>query len=74
MMAVDVAIMCRCTVTVVRRARLAAERDPERGKSLAGVSVERWARELRACGYSLRQVSALTGIPRSTIADREQRV
>lgn len=74
MTAVEVAVMCRCTVTLVRRARLGAERDPERGKSLAGVSVERWVRELRASGYSLRQCEALTGVPRSTIADREQRV
>lgn len=74
MTAVEVAVMCRCTVTVVRRARLGAERDPERGKSLAGVTRERWVRELRASGYSLRQCEALTGIPRSTIADREQRI
>ena len=73
MAAVDVAIMCRCTVSLVRHARICAERDPERGRSLVGVSAERWARELRASGYSLRAVAALTGVPRSTLAGREVR-
>jgi hypothetical protein len=69
--AVEVAIMCKCTTSFVRSARIGAERDPEHGRSLAGVSRERWSHELRAAGYSLRQVSALTGIPRSTLSGRE---
>jgi hypothetical protein len=70
--AVEVAIMCKCTTTFVRSARIGADREPEHGRSLAGVTSERWARELRAAGYSLRQVSALTGIPRSTLSGRER--
>ena len=70
---IEVAILCRCTPSFVRTSRIAAECDPEGGKSLAGVTRERWATELRAAGYSYRQVSALTGIPRSTLADRASR-
>ena len=72
MTAVDVAVMCRCTPGLVRAARVGADRDPERGRSLVGVTRERWASELRAAGYSLRAVSAMTGIPRSTLHHRER--
>jgi len=72
MSAVDVAMVCRCTPSLVRASRIAADREPERGRSLAGVTRERWASELRAAGYSLRAVSAMTGIPRSTLHSRER--
>lgn len=72
--AIEVAINCKCTTSFVRTARIVNEREPETGRSLAGVSVERWATELRAAGYSYRQVSALTGIPRSTLFDRASRL
>ena len=70
--AVDVAVMCRCTPALVRAARVGADRDPTWGRSLGGVTRERWAAELRAAGYSLRAVAAMTGIPRSTLHHRER--
>lgn len=62
----EVALAMRCTPTLVRAARLEADRHPETGK-IEG-SVEH-ARELLANGCSLRQVAILTGIPKSTLHD-----
>lgn len=70
---IEVAILCKCTTSFVRAARIEHERAPEHGRSLAGVSADKWAHELRAAGYSYRQVAALTGIPRSTLASRASR-
>jgi hypothetical protein len=62
----EVALAMRCTPTLVRAARMEADRHPETGK-IEG-SIER-ARELLSTGHSLRQVAILTGIPKSTLHD-----
>lgn len=62
----------RCTPTLVRRARLAAERHPETGYSLPPRQQDpmTWAFKLDAVGLSVRQIATLTGLPKSTIHDR----
>jgi hypothetical protein len=62
----------RCTPTLVRRARLAANRHPESGYHLPVRTVDpwRWAYQLDAVGLSVRQISALTGVPKSTLHER----
>ena len=62
----------RCTPTLVRRARLAALRHPETGYSLPSKSRHpmTWAHKLDAAGLTLRQIEALTGVPKSTLHDR----
>jgi hypothetical protein len=65
--AAGVAVALRCTPTFVRRARLARGREPERGR-VADVELD--ARSLRTAGLSLRQVSAVLGVPRSTLHER----
>ena len=62
----------RCTPTLVRRARLAAERHPETGYSLPPRQQDpmEWALKLDAVGLSVRQIATLTGLPKSTIHDR----
>jgi hypothetical protein len=68
----EVAIACRCTTTMVRRARLSAGCDPERGGQLGDATPREWAAQLRSAGFSLRQTAALTGVPRSTLSDQER--
>jgi hypothetical protein len=65
----------RCTTTLVRRARLGAGRHPENGYSLPSRSRNpmTWAFKLDAAGLSLRQIEALTGVPKSTLHDRLSR-
>jgi hypothetical protein len=65
-----VADAMRCTPTFVRRARLLLGRDPETGRLTAGGDPMAVAVELRAAGRSFRTIARLTGIPRSTLADR----
>lgn len=60
----DVALACRCTPTLVRRARTEAERNPETGREEGSLQ---HARDLLAQGMSLRQVAILTGISKSTL-------
>jgi hypothetical protein len=66
----DAADALRCTPTFLRRLRLAAGRDPETG--LLPPTSDPWAlaRQLHDGGRSVRTISALTGIPRSTLHDR----
>lgn len=65
--ALGVAIALRCTPTFVRRQRIVRGRDPEYGRV---VDVELSARSLRDAGLSIRQVSAVLGVPRSTLHER----
>jgi hypothetical protein len=60
----DVSLACRCTPTLVRQARIEAERNPESGREEG--SLEQ-ARAMLDGGMSLRQVAILTGIPKSTL-------
>jgi DNA-binding IclR family transcriptional regulator len=62
----------RCTPTLVRRARLAATRHPESGYHLPVRTVDpwRWAHQLDSAGLSVRQIAALTGVPKSTLHER----
>ena len=62
-----VAFALRCTPTFVRRARLAQGREPELGR-IVDVVLE--PRALVDAGMSLRQVSAVLGVPRSTLHER----
>jgi hypothetical protein len=66
----DVSLACRCTPTLVRQARIEAERNPETGREEG--SLEQ-ARDMLSRGMSLRQVAVLTGIPKSTL-HRQTRV
>jgi hypothetical protein len=66
----DVVQAMRCTATMVRRARLAAGRDPETGYTPPDADPMSVALELRAGGRSLRTIAALTGIPRETLRRR----
>jgi hypothetical protein len=59
-----VSLACRCTPTLVRQARIEAERNPETGREEG--SLEQ-ARDMLERGMSLRQVAVLTGIPKSTL-------
>lgn len=70
MSALEVAVTCRCTTSMVRRARIQADCDPERGHPLTATTPEVAAVMLRASGLSLRATAQLTGIPRSTLAAR----
>jgi hypothetical protein len=66
----DVSLACRCTPTLVRRARTEGERNPETGREEGSLT---HARDLLAQGMSLRQVAVLTGISKSTL-HRQARV
>ena len=66
----EVSLALRCTPTLVRQARLEADRNPETGKPEGSVE---HARTLIAQGLSLRQVAMLTGIPKSTLSDALRR-
>jgi hypothetical protein len=59
----------RCTTSLVRRARLSAMRHPETGHHLPVRTADpwRWAHHLDAVGLSVRQIAALTGVPKSTL-------
>lgn len=59
----------RCTPTLVRRARLDADRHPETGGSLPERTGDplAWSLALDAAGLSLRQIEALTGVPKSSL-------
>src|SRR4051794_31699081 len=66
-----VAISLRCTPTLVRRARLAAGLEPERGRPLeVNGNGPALGLELVANGYSLRAAALISGTPRSTLHDR----
>ena len=66
----DVSLACRCTPTLVRRVRHAAERNPDTGREEGSLQ---HARDLLSQGMSLRQVAILTGISKSTL-HRQARV
>lgn len=66
----DVSLACRCTPSFVRRARLERGRDPETGYTPPDADPMDTARVLIDAGRSTRAVSALTGIPRSTLRYR----
>lgn len=65
----DCAVAMRCTPTLVRRARLDGGRHPETGGHLPEARTDplTWARELDHAGLSLRQIEALTGVPKSSL-------
>lgn len=63
-----VSIALRCTPTFVRRARICAGRDAERGRRVRLDRLD--PRALVDAGFSLRQASAVSGVPRSTLAGR----
>lgn len=62
----DVALVFRCTPTLVRRTRIERERNPDTGRIEGSLQ---HAKDLLARGLSLRQVAVLTGIPKSTLHD-----
>jgi hypothetical protein len=66
----DISLACRCTPTLVRRARAEAERNPETSREEGSLE---HARDLLSQGMSLRQVAVLTGISKSTL-HRQARV
>ena len=76
----EVAIGLRCTPTFVRRARLAAGVEPERGRAVrvastgasTGDGLERGV-ELVANGMSVRAAAAVVGVAKSTLHDRARR-
>jgi hypothetical protein len=71
--AMDCAVAMRCNLSMVRRARLAELRHPETGYVIPD-DLRRdplsWAIQLDAIGLTLRQVEAITGVPKSTLHDR----
>jgi hypothetical protein len=70
----DVAVALRTSETIVRRARLAAGRDAERGRRVNGNgNGVAWALELVGNGMSVRAAAAASGVPRSTIGDHARR-
>jgi hypothetical protein len=62
-----VAMALRCTPTFVRRVRLAAGRDVDRGRALR---LELEPRALRGAGMSIRAIALATGVARSTLHDQ----
>lgn len=68
----EVSLAMRCTARLVVVARTEAGRHPDTGYPLPPEvgDVWDWARELREQGLSLRQISMITGLARSTLADR----
>lgn len=71
----ECATAMRCSLSLVRRARLAAYRHPETGYALPEPrrDVLAWARELDAAGLSVRQIEALTQISATTVFRRVRR-
>lgn len=63
--------MMRCTPTLVRRARLVERRHPATGYSLPDATGDARGdvRKLERAGLSLRDIEALTGVPKSTLHD-----
>jgi DNA-binding IclR family transcriptional regulator len=68
----ECAVAMRCTPTLVRRARLEARRHPDTGYALPEFEgdVWKWARRLDQVGLSVRQIEALTALPKSTLHRR----
>jgi hypothetical protein len=62
----------RCTPTLVRTARLAEGKHPETGHSLPARESDAmsWALRLNMAGLSLREIEALTGVPKTTLHRR----
>ena len=75
--AIAVAVACRTSAAIVRKARLAAGRDAERGRALppkiANGAPTSFGLRLIAAGYSVRQAAALAGVPKSTLSDHARR-
>lgn len=71
--AVEVAQGLRTSARLVRRARLAAGRDPENGFALppeiANGKPVKFATHLVLSGYSIRAAAMLAGVPRSSVHD-----
>lgn len=63
-----VSIALRCTPTFVRRARVRAGRDAERGLKVRLADLD--PRALVDAGLSIRQAAVVSGVPRSTLSDR----
>jgi hypothetical protein len=66
----DVALAMRCTESLVRIARVEADRDPKWGRKLEAPLPEEpreRARVLVGLGFTYRQVEALCGVPITTI-------
>jgi hypothetical protein len=71
----ECAMAMRCTPNMVRRARLAELRHPESGYALpVETDPVSWARKLDDAGLTLRQIEALTGVPKSTVHRDRSRV
>lgn len=71
--AMDCAVAMRCTVSMVRRARLAQLRHPDTGYALPDELARdplSWAMQLDGVGLTLREVESITGVPKSTLHDR----
>ena len=68
--ALEVSVALRCTPTFVRRARLAAGVEPERGRAVRvnGHGLERGV-GLVANGMSVRAAAAVVGVAKSTLHD-----
>jgi len=65
----EVALALRCTPTLVRRARLVDGRDPDHGRHVRADTPA----DMLDAGLSYRAVAAVTGIPRSTLAQHHAR-
>jgi hypothetical protein len=68
----ECALAMRCTPTLARRARLEALRNPETGYPLPERTADphAWLIALDRAGLSVRQIEALTGVPKSSVHDR----
>ena len=67
----ELSVALRCTPTMVRRARLAAGRDAERGRPVQlNGNGKALGLELLAAGLSVRAASLISGTARSTLHDR----
>lgn len=66
----EVALAMRVTPTLVRNVRHEFDRDPERGRPDGSLQ---HGLALLASGLSLRQAAQITGIPKSTLFDAQQR-
>jgi hypothetical protein len=71
--ALEVSIALKVTPTFVRKARLAAGREPERGRPARVNGARDLGVELIANGLSVRAASAISGVARSTMHDRARR-
>ena len=73
----DVATAMRCTPTFVRRARIAAGRDPEHGRPVTvngnGSRLDHALDLVIVGGLSVRAAAAATGVPRSTLGNHARR-